>query len=47
MHSMKKTYGEAKGERVFHASIQKGKLGSEKWHGSRGAMKSLKKRTGY
>ena len=35
MSSMKKQYGEDKGERVFYASINKGKPGSEKWHRKR------------
>ena len=30
--SMTKQYGAEKGERVFHASINKGKPGSSKWH---------------
>lgn len=32
--SMKKEYGSAKGKQVFYASINKGKAGSSKWHGS-------------
>lgn len=32
MSSMKKTYGSEKGERVFYASVNKGKPGSKKWH---------------
>jgi len=31
--SMRKQYGEEKGEDVFYASINKHKAGSEKWHG--------------
>jgi hypothetical protein len=31
--SMKDQYGPEKGERVFYASINKGKPGSSKWHG--------------
>lgn len=30
---MQSTYGDTKGERVFYASINKGKPGSAKWHG--------------
>jgi hypothetical protein len=30
--SMQKRYGKEKGEEVFHASINKGKKGSSKWH---------------
>ena len=33
MRNMKSEYGEEKGERVFYASINKGKPGSTKWHG--------------
>jgi len=32
LSSMKRQYGEEKGERVFYASINKGKPGSSKWH---------------
>ena len=35
MSSMKKQYGE-KGKSVFYASINKGKAGSQKWHGKKG-----------
>lgn len=35
MSSMKKQYGGKKGEEVFYASINKGKPGSEKWHGKK------------
>jgi hypothetical protein len=35
MSSMKSEYGEEKGERVFYASINKGKPGSAKWHGKK------------
>lgn len=35
MRSMQQQYGEEKGERVFYASINKGKPGSSKWHESR------------
>lgn len=38
MSSMKSQYGEEKGERVFYASINKGKPGSKKWH----AKKSMR-----
>jgi len=38
LSSMQKTYGAQKGERVFYASINKGKAGSGKWH-QKGAMK--------
>lgn len=30
--SMRKQYGEKKGEDVFYASMNKGKAGSQKWH---------------
>lgn len=30
--SMAKTYGAKKGERVFYASMNKGKPGASKWH---------------
>ena len=33
--SMKKQYGDKKGEEVFYASINAGKAGSEKWHEKR------------
>jgi hypothetical protein len=33
--AMKDQYGADKGERVFYASITKGKPGSGKWHGKR------------
>lgn len=33
--SMKRTYGDQKGERVFYASINKGKPGSGKWEGKK------------
>lgn len=32
--SMRSQYGPEKGERVFYASINKGKPGSTKWHGT-------------
>ena len=32
LKEMKEQYGKEKGERVFHASINKGKSGSSKWH---------------
>lgn len=32
MASMKGQYGAEKGERVFYASMNKGKKGSKKWH---------------
>jgi hypothetical protein len=35
LSSMKEQYGGEKGERVFYASINKGKPGSSKWHGKR------------
>ena len=35
MGSMREQYGEKKGEGVFYASINKGKSGSEKWHGKK------------
>lgn len=37
--SMKKQYGEEKGEEVFYASINKKKKGSSKWHAKRSAVK--------
>ena len=33
LRSMRNDYGSEKGERVFYASINKGKPGSQKWHG--------------
>ena len=33
--SMQSQYGAEKGERVFYASINKGKPGSAKWHGTK------------
>jgi hypothetical protein len=45
LSSMKSQYGPEKGERVFYASINKGKPGSAKWHGkSTRAPRSLGKR---
>lgn len=42
---MKDSYGSEKGERVFYASINKGKPGSSKWHGKRTSpSRSLSKR---
>lgn len=35
LSSMKEQYGGDKGERVFYASINKGKPGTTKWHGKR------------
>ena len=32
MASMKKEYGDKKGEEVFYATMNKGEKGSEKWH---------------
>ena len=32
LNSMKKQYGKKKGKNVFHASINKKKRGSSKWH---------------
>ena len=32
LFSMKKEYGDKKGDEVFYASIQKKAKGSEKWH---------------
>lgn len=37
--SMTKQYGAEKGERVFYASINKGKPGSRSWHKSRSLSK--------
>jgi hypothetical protein len=44
--SMKQQYGGEKGERVFYASMNKGKPGSSKWHGTKkpSAGRSLSKR---
>jgi hypothetical protein len=43
--SMKSQYGGEKGERVFYASINKGKPGSAKWEGKKpSAPRSLSKR---
>jgi len=42
LSSMQKTYGANKGERVFYASINKGKPGSAKWH-LKGSMKGGKR----
>jgi hypothetical protein len=36
LSSMQSTYGADKGERVFYASINKGKPGSQKWEGPKG-----------
>lgn len=33
LQSMQTDYGKDKGERVFYASINKGKPGSNRWHG--------------
>ena len=33
--NMMKEYGSEKGKSVFYASINKGKAGSEKWHGKK------------
>jgi hypothetical protein len=41
--NMTKEYGEEKGERVFYASINKGKPGSSKWHGSAKKSGGMKK----
>ena len=41
--SMTKEYGEAKGKAVFFASINKGKPGSSKWHGT-SSTRSMRKR---
>lgn len=35
--NMAREYGPDKGERVFYASMNKGKPGSDKWHKRRGA----------
>ena len=32
LSSMKKQYGTKKGKNVFYASMNKGKVGSSKWH---------------
>ncbi len=36
---MKAEYGADKGERVFYASINKGKPGSKSWHGKKSMTK--------
>jgi hypothetical protein len=43
---MRDQYGPEKGERVFYASINKGKPGSQKWEGGKKptAPRSLSKR---
>ena len=41
MSNMKSEYGDEKGERVFYASINKGKSGSRKWHGKRSKGRSV------
>jgi hypothetical protein len=45
---MKSQYGGEKGERVFYASINKGKPGSAKWEGKKASAprssRSLRKR---
>lgn len=40
LSSMKSQYGSDKGERVFYASINKGKPGSSKWHGKKLSARS-------
>lgn len=35
MASMKRKYGDEKGEEVFYKSINKGIAGSDKWHGKK------------
>ena len=35
LRNMKQEYGDKKGKQVFYASINKGKMGSEKWHASK------------
>lgn len=42
MSNMKKEYGEDKGERVFFASVNKGKAGSSKWHLKGGFTKGIR-----
>ena len=48
MSSMKQQYGDEKAERVFYRNINKGKAGSETWHGKKKhqspAMQALRKR---
>lgn len=41
MRSMKKEYGDQKGEEVFYAMINSKAKGSEKWHGAKKAKRSL------
>jgi len=40
--SMTKQYGGEKGERVFYASINKGKPGSSTWHGKSASKRSMR-----
>jgi len=46
LSSMQSQYGADKGERVFYASINKGKPGSQKWEGKKASApgRSLSKR---
>jgi len=43
LSSMQSQYGPEKGERVFYASMNKGKPGSAKWHGPRQPGRSMSK----
>lgn len=36
---MKEEYGEERGERVFYATMNKGKKGTSKWHRKKGKKK--------
>lgn len=45
LRSMKKQYGEKRGERIFYASIVKGLPGSSKWHGKGSGKLEKAKRT--
>jgi len=42
--SMKKQYGAKRGKRIFYASINMGKAGSEQWHLSSSKKKKRKRR---
>ena len=45
LSEFKEEYGKEKGERVFYASINKGKPGGEKWRGKdKGAHHHIKER---
>jgi len=46
LRSMQSTYGQDKGERVFYASINKGKPGSAKWEGPKKSPAAPRSLTG-